>query len=250
MSASHRVNCQEAYLLHTRPYRNTSQIIEVFSVEYGRVAMVVRGARMARSRWTSILLPFQRILVSWQGRGDLKTLTAAESDGAPCWLQGNELISGLYSNELLMRLLHRDDPHPQLLRHYEGLLHALSRSHDLMVGEMELSLRRFEMHLLQEIGYGLSLDMDARSGAPVKADHRYHFYLDEGPVLSAEPCTTLFTVAGTTLLALAEEGFLDKSGRREAKQLMRLALAQHLGQRPLYSRRLYVPQKQVNANFQ
>ena len=242
MTQSARVNCQRAYLLHSRPYRNTSLIIDVFSHDYGRMAMVVRGARTARSRWTAVLQPFQRLLLSWQGRGDLKTLTLAETDAQPCWLRGNALISGLYGNELLLRLLQREDPHPALLLYYEQLLTGLHQypepTQDQM-GIVEQNLRRFEKQLLQELGYGLLLDSDARSGAPVQAEQRYYYYVDEGPVLCLLNSATGFIVSGDTLLALAQDQPLEGLARREAKQLMRLALRRHLGDRPIHSRRLY-----------
>jgi DNA repair protein RecO (recombination protein O) len=243
MAASSRVVCQPAYLLHSRAYRNTSLIIDVYSQAYGRLGMVVRGARTARSRWSAVLQPFQRILLSWQGRGELKTLTAAESEGPSCWLQGNALIGGLYGNELMLRLLQREDPHPGLLLHYETLLAGLrnNKDQDLLVAAMQLEqqLRCFEKYLLQELGYGLMLDCDARSGAPVESECRYYYAIDEGPVLCLQPAATGLIISGSTLLALSRDQPLDGVGRREAKQLMRLALRQHLGERPLHSRRLY-----------
>lgn len=189
MNLSSRKNCQPAYLLHSRPYRNTSLIIEVFSHEYGRLGMVVRGARTARSRWAAVLQPFQRLLLSWQGQGELKTLTAAETEGPSCWLQGNTLISGLYANELLLRLLQREDPHPALLLYYEQLLESFrdnqvqDQGAQAAVVLLEQNLRRFEKYLLQELGYGLLLEQDARTGEPVQAESRYYYYLDEGPVM-------------------------------------------------------------------
>jgi len=242
MSHSSRVICQPAYLLHGRPYRNTSLIIDVFTPDNGRIGLVARGARTARSRWSGLLQPFQRLLLSWQGRGELKTLTAAESDGAPCWLQGNALISGLYSNELILRLLQREDPHPELLNYYELLLGDLVTTSRLLQSsseDIEYSLRRFEKQLLQALGYGLLLDHDARSGLPVEAGHRYNYYVDEGPVFCPSVTASGFIVSGSTLLALAEDKPLDAEARREAKQLMRLALRRHLGDKPVHSRRLY-----------
>jgi len=242
MNPSSRILCHPAYLLHSRPYRNTSLIIDVFSHEYGRIGMVVRGARSARSRWTAVLQPFQRLLLSWQGRGELKTLTAAETDSPPCWLQGNPLVSGLYANELLMRLLQRDDPHPELMQVYERLLNDLRQSVQTTATQalqIEQGLRCFEKYLLQALGYGLLLDYDARSGEPVQESQRYHYYVDEGPVTCLLPAASGFIVNGETLLALAQDRQLDGSARREAKQLMRLALRRHLGDRPLHSRRLY-----------
>jgi DNA repair protein RecO (recombination protein O) len=242
MNSTSRIECQPAYLLHSRPYRNTSVIIDVFSRDYGRVGLVARGARSARSRWAAVLLPFQRVLLSWQGRGELKTVIAAECDDAPCWLQGNALVSALYGNELLLRLLHRDDPHPELLSRYEQLLSALrqvqAQGRDALES-LEPILRCFEKYLLQELGYGLSLEYDARNGEPVQAGSSYTYYLDEGPVLCRQPGATAFIISGSTLLALARDELSDANCRREAKQLMRLALRQHLGERPLYSRRLY-----------
>lgn len=237
-----RVDCQPVYLLHSRPYRNTSVIIEAFSRDYGRVGLVARGARRARSRWAAVLMPFRRVLLSWQGRGELKTVSAAETDDAPCWLQGKALLSGLYGNELLLRLLHRDDPHPELLAHYEQLLLALRRAQSAQQSgqdSLEPALRYFEKYLLQELGYGLLLEHEARNGVPVAADGRYVYYPDEGPIRCQQTDASALIVRGSTLLALARDALQDSRDRHEAKQLMRLALRQHLGERPLHSRRLY-----------
>lgn len=248
MTSRNRIECQPAYLLHTRPYRNTSLIIEIFSQDFGRIGLVARGVRSSRSRLAAQLLPFQRLLLSWQGRGELKTLVDIEVDGRPCWLRGNALISGLYSNELIFKLLQRDDPHPDLLQYYETFLQALGQlqpGETAVAVQMEIILRQFEKNLLQELGYGLSFEWDARSGQSIEAECRYHYYFDEGPVLCSEPSSRLSTVSGATLLALANDEALDESSRREAKQLMRNALARHLDGRPLNSRRLFLSSRRT-----
>lgn len=247
MSAT-RVALQPGWLLHSRHYRNTSLIIDVFSRDHGRISLVARGARQAKSRWPGLLQPFQRILFSWQGRGDLKTLTAAEYQGLRYWLQGTDLLSGLYANELLVRLLQRDDPHAGLYVSYEQLLCGLGEPHEVRdeskavttVSRVERRLRQFERQLLTELGYGLVLDHDVSNNLPISAQATYRYTLDHGPVQyhgSASASPEL--VSGQALLALVQDVWPSAATMQQAKQLMRLAIKHHLAGRPLHSRRLF-----------
>ena len=236
-----RVLLQPAYVLHRRPYRDSSLLLDVFTPEFGRVGLVARGARQAKSRGQAVLQAFQPLLLSWSGGGELASLAAVESGGPPRWLSGPALMSGLYLNELLARLLHRHDPHPDLYAAYQSALAALAPAADL-----EPVLRIFEKRLLGELGYGLVLEHEADSGRPVEADRLYAYHLGAGPVRCdseerAMPAPALL-IRGDSLLALARE-CLDQATRlREAKRLMRAALAAHLGGRPLASRRLFTRQ--------
>ena len=144
-----RVKLQPAWVLHSRPYRDSSALLEILSAEYGRMGLIGRGTRR-RSRGGSesaLLQPFAPLLLSFSGRGELRTLTGVEAAGAALTLRGERLFSGMYINELLVRLLHRDDPHPRLFALYGQALEALSE-HDPVDG----ILRRFELVLLDELG--------------------------------------------------------------------------------------------------
>jgi DNA repair protein RecO (recombination protein O) len=229
------VHLQPAYILHTRPYRDTSLLIEALTRDYGRITLLARGQRQSRQKARRPLQPFTALLFSWQGKSDLKTLTAAEAEAGCTFLSGNYLYSGLYANELLMRLLHQGDAHEDLFLAYRDLLHSLSRGDAL-----EIVLRRFEFRLLDELGYGLDFSADANSGLPLMADRVYHYVNDVGFLEvdrnSQQAASGFF---GEDLLAIANEDYSKKETRRAAKRLARLALAPHLGNKPLKSRELF-----------
>ncbi len=233
---SQRVSLEPAYVLHQRPYQDSGLLLEVFSPNYGRVGLVARGVRKAKGRWQSLLQPFVPLLLSWSGRGELGTLVDAEMSGAAQPLKGALLLSGFYINELLTRLLHRHDPHPELFEYYQSLLLQLS-----LLGEgdgqlpLQQRLRLFEKQLLEELGYALVLGHDVITGAVIEADTSYSYRLGAGPVAVTHD---LLVVRGRSLLALAAGNLLDADVLRDAKRLLRAALDQQLGGRPLHSRQL------------
>jgi DNA repair protein RecO (recombination protein O) len=229
MSAS--LSLIPAFVLHSRPYRDTSLLLEVFGCEPGRVGLVARGARAARSRQRGLLQPFQPLLLSWTARGELGTLTAVESAGAPLPLRGYGLYGAFYVNELLVRLLHRNDPHPELYPVYGDALAGLSRQPD-----PEPVLRRFEQRLLEALGYGLQLGQDA-GGAELDPQILYDYQLEHGPVpLGSDDTARGVKLSGRSLLAMQEECFDDEQVRRDARRLTRAALDLHLGSTPLKTR--------------
>lgn len=240
MSATRaRVLLQPGYVLHRRPYRDSSLLLEMLTPQFGRVGLVARGARQPKSRLHGALQPFRPLLVSWSGGGELATLTAAEGDGAVPWLSGSALMGGFYINELLVRLLHRFDPHPGLYTIYHATVQALAAL-DPAAPALEPPLRLFEKHLLEEVGYGLVLEHDAEQGRPIEAECLYVYHLLHGPVpVHGEPPRgDPLVVRGRSLLDLARGWFQDETSLREAKRLTRAALAEQLGSRPLASRSL------------
>ncbi len=228
-----RVLLQPAFVLHRRPYRDTSLLLEVFSQDHGRVGLVARGAAGSRSRLKGLLQPFASLLLSWVGTGELATLTAAEEAGLPAPLPPHRVLAGLYVNELLVRLLPRLDPHSGLFAAYPLLLAELATA----VGE-EPPLRRFEKRLLEELGYGLTLDCEAASGASIVAEERYCYVLDRGP-LTAGSAEGGVPISGRGLLALRDGILNDPAVLREVKRLTRAALAVQLRGRALKTRELY-----------
>lgn len=223
------------YVLHSRPWRETSLIVETFTGEHGRVGLVARGVRRARSRLRGLLLPFHPLLLSWSGRGELPTLTGAETGSPVRMLRGRALFSGFYLNELLLKLLPRNDAHPGLFDDYRRALAELG-GHRAFDGV----LRKFEKRLLDALGYGPTLDRTADAGVPVSPNKRYRYVPERGPVEAA--CAESGpVVSGRTLLALAGERIDggDDRERAEARRLMRAILAPHLGPRPLGSRELF-----------
>ncbi len=225
---------QSAYVLHGRPYRDTSALVEIFSHQHGRLGLVARGVRTGKSKLSGILQPFTPLLISWYGRGELLTLKQAEAAGLPFQLQGSSLMSGFYLNELIMRLLQRADPHPQLFESYCEALAAIAENETR--GD---ELRNFEKSLLHELGYGLVLDHDVQTGKAIDADQDYLYRLDSGPRLHNGKSRDGLILKGRTLQAIDQGAYPDEQSRHEAKRLMRAALGLHLGDRPLRTRELY-----------
>lgn len=219
-----------AFVLHHRPYRDTSLLLELFTRDHGRIGLVARGARRPKSGNRAFLQPLQPLLVGWSGRGELKTLTAVEPDGRAPVLGGVVVYSVFYINELLLRLLARDDPHPRLFAVYQRSLFALGGERDAAL------LRSFEKSLLEEIGYGLNLAVEADTGGPVRADAWYAMDPEAGPRPVAEGTAT--AVAGDSLLALAGGRLDTVAQERDARHILQAALACHLGPRPLHTPRL------------
>lgn len=224
------VSDEVGYVLHRRPYGETSLLVDLFARGGGRLRLVARGARRDRTGQ-----PFTELAVAWHGRGQLKTLTRAEpmpGPGPP--LGGRALYLGLYLNELLLRLLPEGDPHPRLYARYRSQLAALAAATDA-----EPLLRRFELGLLEELGYGLGLEHTA-TGDPVRPEADY-YYLGGAGVMAAGalPPGRGEPLRGAHLLAIAADDYRDPGVRRSAKRLLRAALAEHLGARPLRSRELF-----------
>jgi len=231
---SHRVSLQPAFILHGRDFSNTSRLLDVFTQDYGRVSLVAKGARSARSKLQGVLQPFAPLIISWSGKGEVQTLTGAELVKSIINLSANQVMSAYYINELLQRLMTYHDPHPELFEVYQSTLECFL-SHD-----DELVLRRFEKKLLTEIGYGLSLEVDSGNGKPVLKDEKYYYDIEKGPVnINNNDAAGELIISGQTLLDMSVEKFSNAQSQKEAKQLMRIILSHHLGDKPLKTRSLH-----------
>ncbi|MBL4620884.1 MAG: DNA repair protein RecO [Immundisolibacteraceae bacterium] len=242
--AQSKVEGQPAYLLHSRPYRDTSALLELWTLEFGRVGLVARGARGAKSAWRGALNSFQPLQVSWSGGGDLKSLRGLEPDGMVSVPAGEALAAAYYVNELTLRTCQRQDAHPHLYLSYVTIMTALSGSDAAKSGVVERALRAFEIDLLAELGYGVIIDVD-QSGAVITPDADYCYVQEQGPVswqsivdAGNEGHLPGIRVSGAVLINL-QSGQLDNSQLLSAKRLMRALLQPHLGDRPLESRRLW-----------
>lgn len=219
---SYRVSLQPAFILHGRDFTNTSRLLDVFTQDHGRVSLVAKGARSARSKLQGLLQPFSPLIVSWSGKGEVQTLTGAEPVKSTINLSGNQVMSAYYINELLQRLMTYHDPHPELFEAYQKTLE------NFLDGDDELVLRQFEKQLLTEIGYGLSLEVDAENGMPLLKDDKYYYDIEKGPVnIKNNDATGEFIVSGQTLLDMSVEEFSSPQNQKEAKQLMRIILSHH-----------------------
>ncbi len=231
MPDSKRVLLQSAFVIHRRPYRETSVLMEVFSRDYGKVSLLAKGVRKAKSAMSAVLQPFSPLRLSWMGRSQLQTLTAAEIIPPAIQLGGRSLYCGFYLNELLVRFLHHHDPHKNLFSYYAATLLNLRDEE-----QMERCLRYFEVSLLEEVGFGLQLDVELDSGCCIEPGKLYNYLIGQGPV---EVKSAKNAIHGATLIGLRERNLVDKLTLREAKQLMRTVIDSHLNGKPLLSRSLF-----------
>ncbi|MEO6967708.1 MAG: DNA repair protein RecO [Rhodanobacteraceae bacterium] len=223
-----RVEAQPAFVLHSRPWRETSLLLEVFSRDHGRVGLLARSVRGPRARLSrAILEPFHLLQIDWAGQGDLPNLRAAETVGVSRRLSGDVLLSGLYVNELLVRLTARHDPHPQLFARYASLLEELGSPVALA-----WNLRRFERDLLAEIGYALQLEHESESEEPLDAEAEYLYAPEQGP-LRASARSESKTIRGAALLALREDTMPVPADLIALRRLLRAVIGEHVGERGL-----------------
>jgi len=226
-----RAEQEPGFILHAYPYKETSLIVEVFTRRFGRVALLARGARRPRSALRGTLLAFHPLRLNWSASAELGTLLGAEWAGGLRALEGVGLMCGFYLNELLLRMLPRDDAHEQLFDTYAASLERLSR------GESHAPvLRAFERRLLAELGYALVLDRDAASGAPIEPARRYVYEGDRGPVAVNGAATSESTVSGQTLLDVLRDDYARAETREEARTMMRALISQRLGGQTLHTR--------------
>lgn len=229
-----RIQLQPAYVLHHREYRDTSRILDVFTRDHGRITLFARGVRGSAGGLASTLQLFQPLLVSWTSKSDAGQLNAVERVGEPVSLPSARLMSGFYLNELLLKLLHLHDAQPQVFELYGHALLLLKHDDDELT-----ALRRFEMRLLELLGFGLTLAHEGESTEPVRADCNYRYVHELGPVpieAAANPAKGVYS--GRLLLALAAEDFADAECRQAARYLLRAALDKVLDGRSLQSREI------------
>lgn len=273
MTAVRRVELAESWVLHSRPFRETSLIVEAFSRDHGRIGLVARGGRRPRSSVALASQPFRRLYLSWAGRGELATLTRAESasqDGpgnvpaAPCSPppdsggfpsgagapshgagarppgafappQGARLLAAMYLNELLLHLTRREDPHPDLFDHYSAALAGLSGQEPL-----EPALRQFELDLLASLGYGLNLERDVRGQrlAP-QAAYRYRMERGAEALPAGSRAGEAMNFSGAQLLGIGRRNWASSEVRGAAGRLLRAAIDFYLEGRPLNTRKVF-----------
>ena len=217
-------------MLHTYPYKETSLIAELFTRSFGRVALLARGARRPRSAMRGVLLSFHPLRLSWSASAELGNLISAEWAGALQPLAGQGLMCGFYVNELVMRLLPRDDPHETLFDAYTQCLRQLSGDSPYAV-----VLRAFEKRLLAELGYAPLLDKDAAS-RPIDPEGLYVYEPERGPLPASGPGSGALTVRGKTLLDVAADDYSSAQTREEARSLMRVLIAERLHGQVLHTR--------------
>jgi DNA repair protein RecO (recombination protein O) len=238
------INDQQAFVLRSYPYRETSLIAEIFTRDHGRFGVVARGVRRLKSKYRGLLQPFQSLQLSWFGKNELKTLHHIECYDMPSGLTGTAFWCGFYVNELLLKLLHRDDPHEELFRRYNDTLQQL-RSHT----SYDAILRCFEKSLLQQLGYGLILDHEVATGAPIKEQEDYHYVIEHGPmpvesrdrsgsIVHCVSMSNAIILKGKTLLDMLHDNYSDFVTLQQSKLLMRGMINHYLNGQKLNTRLL------------
>ena len=232
MIAPQRIQNEPAWLLHHRPFRDSSQILDILSLDQGRLAVVAKGSRGAKSKLRGILRPFLPLQLSWFIRSDLGTLTGAEMNGAPLSLSGDALLSGYYVNELILKLLHRHDPQPEIFAAYSRTIERLAGSQDVAP-----YLRQFEIELLRILGYALNLDHDTETTEPLRPQQQYEYRVEQGLVpVSDRDGPMVFR--GAEIDAIRNQQFADPAVLKNAGSLLRNVIAYHLDGKELKSRKV------------
>ncbi len=227
-----RVEGQPCWVLHRRPWRESSLLIELFSRDHGRLGVVARGARGARSVWRGLAEPFTPLIAGWTRRGEMGTLTALEAAGDRCRLAGRILWCGLYANELILKLLARDDAIADLYHGYTRLLIELEAGRS-----PSGLLRTFEMELLQSQGVAPDLSMEAGTGAPIEPERLYYLRPETGLTRTDSRSGQVFS--GRAVLAVSGRHEPDRETAREARNLTRSLIDHQLDGRVLKTRELF-----------
>jgi DNA repair protein RecO (recombination protein O) len=240
--STHRQDNQAVYVLHTYPFKETSLVVELFTHGFGRVATTAKGARRPRSAMRGMLQSFQPLIATWSGKLELKTLHSLEWGGGLLLLKGEALMCGFYLNELLLRLLPREDSHGTLFEYYSLTLKTLTVSQDLAT-----TLRRFELKLLQELGYAIPLKNDVND-MPILEEPTYRYEAEHGAIrlnsvvnrAAINGATSGVQLAGNTLIDMANDDYTNVQTQQQSKLLMRYLLAHYLGDKPLHTRQLLI----------
>lgn len=234
MTSQRRVQQQPAYILHRRPFRDTSQILDVVTRDYGRIAVVARGSRNTKSRLGGLLRPFLPLSMSWVAKSDLGTLTGAETLGPPSAMAGDAVFSAFYVNELLLHFLHRHDPQPEIFALYAEVIAAL-----VGVADVAASLRSFELEFLSLLGYAVNLNHEFGSNESLSTDGHYQFRMEQG-LVAVDRTDGPMVFSGEILTGIAEQRFAEPDILRSANRLLREVISFHLGGKELKSRKVLV----------
>jgi DNA repair protein RecO (recombination protein O) len=232
-SSDTRIEQQPAFVLHSYPWRETSLILELLTRDYGRMSVVARGAKRPTSQFRGLLSVFSPLSVSWSGRGDIKTLIRVEWLGGLAPLHGDDLLNAFYLNELLVRLLAREDPHESLFMAYANALRDLSRRSL----PREQALCGFELDLLREIGVAPPFDQ-CTDGEPVLAHESYRLDPEHGVIRCRDAAPSDLALSGYAMLALAQRELSPLAIHGGARAALKQLIRYHLRGRPLNTHRI------------
>ena len=235
MILSNNVSLEPAFVLHTRPYQETSILVDFFTRSYGRLNAIAKGAKRPKSPLRSVLTPASKLSVSLSGKSELKTLSSVEIIDHFQLKNGVSFNSIIYVNELIIKATEKEDPHAVIFDDYEILLKKLSHQSDQV--DMEQNLRNFELNLLQEMGYGIDLSRDAGTNKKIEKDCIYRFYPDKGFTIDKDKVASQKSLTGLDIINFREGNFDKKETRDASKTIMRMALDFHLGSKTLNIRK-------------
>lgn len=235
----YRISAQPGFVLHSHPYKETSLIVDVLSRDYGRIALIAKGAKRPHSKLRGVLQTFQPLSVGWSGKSEVRTLTSAEWVGGLPPLEKSALVCGFYLNELLVKLLARDDPHTALFDHYTGALNQLAHREPAPI-----VLRKFERALLKETGVATDFTVCTSTAGAIDPEQTYVVDPEHGPRIARAsdrwPC-----VSGKTLLDMERQDYADAITQTQSKMLMRFLLGHHLGNMQLNTRQILIDLMQL-----
>ena len=227
------VDFQLGFILHQRPYRETSVLLDVYSQSYGRISILAKGVRNKKRSQAGLLQLYQPLLLSWFGRSDLQVLSAVETGGPAYLLQAESALCGLYINELMVKLLPLGEKEPEIFVAYQQALLGLQSA-----GNNEITLRLFEKQLLSHLGYGLVIEHEAETGDKIVAEQNYYYVADTG-LHRWQPGMTFNPISGRSLQHLIDGQGFDQTSLKEIKHLMRMVIHFYLAGKPLRSRELF-----------
>ena len=232
MSSKKRVLKQPTWILHQRPYRDTSSIIDIFTRDFGRVSIIAKGGRSPKSKFRGLLRPFFPIKLSWYSGKNLGNLVEIDVAGKPYNLIGDSLLSAYYLNELILKFLVKDDPQVEIFDLYSRTILDL-----IETGDIASVLRKFELEFLKLIGYGLNLEFEAVTHLPVRDDLFYEYNPGIGLVISDKK-NDQYVFSGTDINAINQGDFQEKKTVKSANRLLKSIINFHLDGRRLKTRRV------------
>jgi DNA repair protein RecO (recombination protein O) len=229
------IQSQPAYLLHSRPYRDTSLLVDFITQDFGRISAVAKGVRSPKSKSRALLRPFIPLTINLSGKSDLKTLGQIESQESSLILKHKTLFAAMYMNELLVRLIHKQEADTEIFTLYADTLIQLSLASDL-----EPILRSFELSLLELLGYGIDFSLLEDTASDVDTVNWYYFHHEGGfeEVAQLDNKSEKY-FSSSDLQNIMHKNFADPQTQKAAKRLLRAALSAHLGDKPLSSRNLF-----------
>lgn len=224
---------QRAFVLHTRPYSESSLLVDLFIETKGRMTVIAKGARRKRSMLKGILQPFTPLIVQYSGNSNVKTLLRCEAISLALPLFGTALYSAFYLNELVHRVIISESDTSELFQAYLNALRQLAQQI-----EPEKVLRRFELILLESLGYRIDFEHCYVTGDDIVDSMFYQYQSEQGFISSLLQNTSSYS--GKELRAFASKNFEDSQCLKAAKRFTRLALKPYVGSKPFKSRELFL----------